>query len=525
MTHPRPSQQTVRRWLLIAIVALAGGLRIYRIGAESLWLDEAFSVWLARQPAGEMLGWIVRIDQHPPLYYGLLRIWMRLGDDPATLRALSALCGTLTIPVLYRLGRRLAGPPVGLLAALLLALSPFHVRFSQEVRMYALLSLNGALAFYGLACLLTDPRLAQAGPGRQVIEFLHGWRASGIRPPLRTVDTDLAWGIYVLATTAMLWTHNTALFFPIAVNLIALAAFLSRRRRHPRAAARGARHWLLGQLGVGLLWAPWLPFLVSQAAGVYRQFWIPPPTAEDVIGVLGSFVIGQVAPTPLLVVSFGSLYVALVALGCRYFRRHPGRIPFLLAGIAVPFAGELLVSLRRPIFSDRTLIWASLPLILLLAGGVHRVRHRAAGVIVTLILVGVTGLGLADYTTRFEKEAWDDAAALVADQVEPDDLILFNATWVQLPFDYYFHRLYSGPAAEHGVPADLFDRGVLEPQMTAGDLPRLRELVRDRRRVWLVYSHHAYTDPEGLIPPALAEDHEPARQWTLYGVEIHLYAR
>ena len=125
-----------------------------------------------------MLSWVVRIDQHPPLYYILLHFWMKLGDNAVTARSLSALTGALTIPAIYWLGRRLAGRDVGLLAALLLALSPFHVRFAQETRMYTLLTLNATLALLALACLLTDPRAAKAPLGQQLRDFFRTWRAA-----------------------------------------------------------------------------------------------------------------------------------------------------------------------------------------------------------------------------------------------------------------------------------------------------------------------------------------------------------
>jgi hypothetical protein len=142
-----------------------------------------------------------------------------------------------------------------------------------------------------------------------------------------------------------------------------------------------------------------------------------------------------------------------------------------------------------------------------------------------LTVLAVNTLSLRQYYGHFEKEQWDDAAAFVAQRVVPDDLILFNATWVQIPFDYYFRRLYNRPVAEHGVPVDLFDRGVLEPKMARGDLPRLQALIQGRRRVWLVYSHQWYTDPEGLIPSALEEELDLLDLWDFYGLQVSLYGR
>jgi len=140
-TSAQSKRQTTALILLLAITVVGGALRAFHLGNQSLWIDEAFSVWMARQPVLEMLPWLVRIDQHPPLYYLLLRLWVRIGDAlgwtvpprsaAAWARALSALASTLNIPVLYALGRRLAGRQVGLLASLVLALSPFHIYLAQ----------------------------------------------------------------------------------------------------------------------------------------------------------------------------------------------------------------------------------------------------------------------------------------------------------------------------------------------------------------------------------------------------------
>ncbi len=508
-----------RLWV-VAVTALGGFLRVYQIGGKGLWLDEAFSVWLGWQPVGEMMGWLVRIDQHPPLYHLLLHFWMVLGDDQATVRALSALCGTLTIPVVYLLGRRLADDRVGLLTALILAVSPFHVRFAQETRMYTLLTLNVSLALYALVRLLTDPRSAEARLGRQFVDFWRGWRAARYRRlPLQAIETDLAWLGYVVFTAATLLTHNTAVFFPIAANVIVLLLICLRITNH-----EFLRNWLLAQVGVLLLWSPWLPAFAVQSAGVYREFWLPAPTWRTVVGVVGAFV-SDFLPLPSAgVFVVGVLYAGLALLGVIRLRRRPERVLFLLVTFTTPFVGEWLVSLRRPIFYDRTLIWASLALYLLLAAGIRQLHQRPCIIAIVLVMLVVNTLSLREYYVNFEKEQWDDAAPFVAERVEADDLILFNATWAQIPFDYYF-RQYERSVVEHGVPVDLFDRSVLEPKMTRSDLPRLRALVGGHERVWLVYSHDWYTDPQGLIPPALDKELDLLDWWDFRGLQIRLYGR
>jgi len=65
----------------------------------------------------------------------------------------------------------------------------------------------------------------------------------------------------------------------------------------------------------------------------------------------------------------------------------------------------------------------------------------------------------------------------------------------------------------------------LEPKMAESDLPRLRELIADKGRVWLIYSHAWYTDPENLIPAALAQEFAPLDRQEFTGVEVRLYGR
>ncbi len=474
-------------------------MRTWEIGRKTLWLDEAFSVWLARHPLGEMLAWIARLDQHPPLYYMLLHFWIRLvGDGPAAVRLLSALLSTLAIPAVYCLGRRLLGPTGGVLAALILALSPFHVRFAQETRMYALLTLNASLALLALTHLRRGPRPG-AAPG-----------------------TARAWIGYVVFTAATMLTHHTALLFLLAVNLFALGSVLWRRLRIPHAPSLTS--WLLAQLAVLMLWSPWLTAFIGQAAGVEREFWIPAPTFAAVIAALKTFLSDMLPPLAGRSDLIWAGYVVLGGLGIAALRKRGPVLALLVVLFLTPIGGELLVSLRRPVFYDRTLIWATIPLYLVLAAGIAHLRRRPFVVAALGLVVTANAASLHEYYANFQKEEWDRAAGYVAARADDDDLLLFNATWVQIPFDYYF-RAYGRTLAERGAPTDLFARGVLEPKMTESDLPRLRALLAGQRRVWLIYSHNWYTDPQGLIPAALAQEFALSEMRRFVGLEVRLYER
>ncbi len=142
--------------VLIWIVLLALVLRLARLGFQPLWWDEGWSLYFATSDPGAMLQ-LTAVDIHPPLYYLLLHVWIGLfGPSPISVRLLSVLIGVAAVPLIYLAGRRLFGQrvpadsagKVGLLAALLLAISPFHIYYSQEVRMYGLVTLLGLATLY-----------------------------------------------------------------------------------------------------------------------------------------------------------------------------------------------------------------------------------------------------------------------------------------------------------------------------------------------------------------------------------------
>ena len=113
-------------WVVVLLTLAGGFLRILLIGTKGMWLDETVSVWLAKQSVVDMLHWIVKIDPHPPLYYLLLHYWIaNYGDTPYYVRLLSALFGTVTIPIIYLIGKRMSGAVVGLAAAVFLPLPGF----------------------------------------------------------------------------------------------------------------------------------------------------------------------------------------------------------------------------------------------------------------------------------------------------------------------------------------------------------------------------------------------------------------
>ena len=543
-------------WLVIIIILIGGFLRTLLLGTKGMWLDETFSVWLANQSIPDMLQWIVKIDPHPPLYYILFHYWIaHYGDTPYYARLFSALFGTAAIPVIYLAGKRLSGAMVGLAAAVLLAFSPFNIYFAQETRMYTLLVLNATVAIYALTRLLTDQ--SSVSPiGSQFRDYLHLWRTAGpvevsspndyrykVNPsqtgwrawfhrhrwsPIQSIETDLAWVTFIIFSAATMLTHNTAVLFPLATNIFILGLMLFQRLNksgsQPSLQAPSFWNWVKAQIGIFLLWSPWIPAFIQQVNRVDQRFWLPKPDWTTVTETLRALLNASAQTQASQIMTW--VLCAVLCLGLVYYRKKLSIFLFLAALFFVPILGELIISIQRPVFYGRTLIWITIPLLLVLAAGIAQFRFR----FVMILALGILGANYlfadSDYYRFVQKEDWGTAAGYVANFAEKDDLVLFNSNFVVIPFNYYFEKyekLYSIQVTKLGVPQDLFNSGILEPKMTENDIPQLISLLHGHDRVWLVYSHNDYTDPKGLIPQTLASQMKLTRTRNFYGGQVQLY--
>jgi mannosyltransferase len=145
-------------WAVAALTALAAVRRFATISHQSFWRDEGLTVWESSKSLGGMLSTIPNTEGHPPVYPIAAWAWVHVfGTSELAVRSLSALAGAATVPVLYAAVATLASRRAGLLAAALVALSPFGLYYSQEARPYALMLLFAAISFLAFAKLLKAP--------------------------------------------------------------------------------------------------------------------------------------------------------------------------------------------------------------------------------------------------------------------------------------------------------------------------------------------------------------------------------
>jgi 4-amino-4-deoxy-L-arabinose transferase-like glycosyltransferase len=405
---------------LAALTAAALALRLWRLGFEPLWFDEAYSALASAHALGELLA-LVRREGSAPLYYVGLHAWRAaFGDSELSLRLPSALAGAAAVPVLHAVGRRLFGPGAGWIAAGLACVSPLHVHLSQEARMYPWVALAA------LALLVASWRLLEAPRPAAALAFA----------------AALVVGLYL---------H----YFFLFLAPLAACAWLAPERRRSTALAAGA----LGLAAIGF--APWLATFRQQAQSPLSDWigevWQHYPLAYALpwsLEVLGPG--AQYPPFSSLKLASGAharavslaLAACVLAGTCLRLRRHADErraLGLVLAALLAPLVGALAVSVGlRPIYVVGRYDLIAWGPYLLLAGAVFS-RLRAAP---RAAIVGLW-LALSLYTlwphfrsSRDEKvyaARGDRIASRLLAVVPPGDLVVFPAG-TRTVTDYYLRE-------------------------------------------------------------------------------------
>lgn len=441
---------------MAAVLALAFGLRCFRLGSQSLWGDEAISVSRASAPLEEGLARLLAAGTHTPLYELLLRGWLPLaGPSEWAVRFLSLIPGVLLVAVLFQLGRLLAGTRAGLLAAGLGATSPLLVYYSQEARMYML-----ATCFAALSTLL-------------LVRWYDGWGRGALVG-------------HALAGSAALFSHYFAGFVLVALGLWLLV--------WARPAWRRLRDWLAAQAATALLLAPWL--LVAQerlrdVGAAVERGGVPLETVVAQVGL--GFSLGWTLEREDLLWRLAPFVAALLLACWRGWERRPALL-FLL--LVVPVLGGYLVSFVPHRGWVRYFLPALPAYIILLAIGVERaVRWRpAAGALLLCGLVVAQGSGLARQFTdsRYARPDFRAQVAHLQAGLRPNDLVVVNGIEQVPAFTYYYH----GPAPLLALPGESGEEAIERELETA---------LAGRRELWLVKYLPPDFDPDDRIERWLHE--------------------
>ncbi|HEX2987333.1 MAG TPA: glycosyltransferase family 39 protein, partial [Chloroflexota bacterium] len=433
--------------LSIAAVTLGAFLlRLNGLASKSVWYDEAFVVALARMSLPDMVRGLIELDPHPPLYYTFMHFWLLLGTDPFTLRLPSAVFSTLSIPLLYQIGARLVGRKVGLGAAVLVAVSSFHVQWAQEARMYALL---------GLLCLGSLFFLLRA--------LDHGGLGN--------------WAAHSVLTAACMYTQLNAVFF-LAAQALGVVTLIATGQCDKSK----LRPWFSSQAVAAALFLPWLPAFVAQNE-TYREPNLAWTSVRGVEGVLFQHAYGQLPYwriTMRLAVELKDLLVvgalAVSVLGAWMLRR--GGRGTLLLWLSLGTVGLLAaMGCWKGILLGKTIIAASFAWFILIVAGLGALKRQEVVAVGLAALLLLNCLGLAKYYVAGSEEDWKAAAGYLSSQVKPGEVAFVDCSAGLLPLDYQLEGRKERFEL-HGVPFKPW--AVEPPVLTEEDYRQVDQVASGR---------------------------------------------
>ena len=425
------------RWMVVAVVAtIVAGIAFRFATRSDLWLDEALSVNIAKLPLSD-LHEALRHDGAPPLYYVLLHGWIEIfGSGDVAVHALSGVISVATLPAAWFAGRRLAAARpdrvwIGWAAVVVLASSPYAIRYATEARMYTLGMLLAAWGYLALRRALERPTLLRLA----IVAAITG-----------LLCYTLYWSFYLLAV--------------VGIGLIWRA--WKARELADRQAARSV---IVAMVAGGLTFVPWLSTFVDQLQhtgtpwGDARLPWV------GIADAFAAFAGGDKHGEAFVYLPFLIVLPLLALLGHALDRRRieldlatrPAVRWELVAAIATLLVGLVASWAGGTAFEGR---YASVmfPLLALVtAYGVitfadTRVR---AGVLAVVVLLGFAG-GVRNFDENRTQAS--QSADVIDAEAEPGDLVVYCPDQI-------------GPDVSR-----LIDRARARP----GDVPRLRAAASGR---------------------------------------------
>ena len=443
-------------WILLFILLVAISLRLYQLGNESLWFDEGGSIRWAAQSIPRILD-SASDAFHPPFYFLILHFWMMIwGSGEIAVRFLSLIFGVFSIAGIYLIGRLLFDRAVGLIAALIATLSPFHIYFSQEARMYTL------VMFLSLCSMIFFQRL------------------------LRTKNFFSIAG-YAFANVLLLYTHNFGFLIIAAQNIFICPFFL----RFKKVGMICFRDWIILQIAQILFFIPWLRVVIAQLARIQKGYWLGAVSLQSLWQTLIDY-----SGSPALTVIFSILVIIAVLLTVSPAedarrkilnsfkrRRRADRLNdppetslcliWLLAPIVIPY---FISKVSQPVYITRITTAASPAFYLLAARGIRSLQNKIIQVIIGVIIAGLLLVTLPGYYRQIKKERWREAVRYIESQAQAGDLLIFNAAaYLENIFNYYSGR------------TDLLKRGSPTGDLVNNNnVGKISGIIGKKCRVWLV---------------------------------------
>lgn len=394
-------------WLVfLVIIILALLVRLYGLTKASIWHDEGFTAMLAARDWSNIWQGSAR-DVHPPLYYELLHGWILLfGQSVLALRLLSVFAGVVVVGLAMILTKKISTKNTALLAGLILALNPFLIRYSQEVRMYGVLGVFLLVAILGVIYILDKPK---------------SW---------------LGYVLYSLGITAGLYTHYFTVLVVFAIWLYVVGLnWLDRKKR-----LIFDYRWLLANVAAVVLFLPWIPNMIAQLNRGQGLDWLPRASIRTFHDTIWQFFTFTDAHR-LTILIYWSIPL-LVIIACIYVWLSDktsykySRLIILFS--FVPIFVAIIVSFFRPVFHERYFAFAVIGICIIIALAIVNIAKQKLWLAstITVLLLFTQLIGIRNVNSQASHNIRSVMSELNK-QFESGDVIVAGELYVYFDGSFY----------------------------------------------------------------------------------------
>ncbi|HEX3099422.1 MAG TPA: glycosyltransferase family 39 protein [Patescibacteria group bacterium] len=405
-------------------------LRLWHLTAISLWHDEAFSALLIKYSWSEMMTRI-GLDVHPPMYYIFLRLWSYVfGSSLYSLRGMSVLFGVATIIVTYFFVNYVFNNhKAALIAAALIAVSPFQVQYVTEARMYTMGAFFAVAAAFALSAALRTQTLYYATVANEVL-----------RAQLKKQFVKY-YALFVLCSAILIYTHYYLLFMVAALGAYAvLYCIIHFKTQFTRYG------WtVLSGVLILLSFVPWLKTFLFQFRQVGAGYWIPPMDRWSIPDTLWELLLRLPNPAHWMFALIALFTIALIVK--TIWKQTETEKWLIIAGFLAPFAGAMLFALlaklqgeSSSVYLVRYFIFCSSFYLIIVALWLSNFKVRQIGMLFTAILLIANIYSAWNYWDELQvqtKPGMAKAAAFLAANVEPDQKVFIGSSFEFFNYKYY----------------------------------------------------------------------------------------
>lgn len=398
--------------IIIIILIIGTFLRLFHLDFQSVWLDEVHTLnesnpKLSFQEVHETL---LIAEPHPPLYFFIMNVFFNLfGYTTFVARLFSALIGITGIYAIYLLGKELFSKKVGIYSMILLSVNYFHIYYSQDARMYALLFFTTTLSFYFLTKLIKSPTIRN------------------------TV-------LFSLTSTLMIYSHFFALFTLIAQYLI-LLYFIIFPFNTTR--IKFLKYTFLSGILTVLLYIPTYKLILKTTQ--MQSIWIQMPDKDAYTQFFKDF-FGQSEMILFLIIPILLLYFIKLfnVKSSKKFNINPNEekhvFSFIILFIWIIIT--LLIPLIRthtslPMLVNRYFINVLPAILIVLAIGIYLIKNKIIrNVIISIIFIfSITDIFIVkSYYTNTTKTQFREASSFVLENNKLKEPIFTTLSWY---FQYF----------------------------------------------------------------------------------------